>query len=66
MPTHATQARSQRFDKQQPKGGRQQVDDLIAGLNEDLGLKVELENQVSDETRHKEEIERILAGWDDA
>lgn len=29
----------------------------------DLGLKVELENQVSDETRHKEEIERILAGW---
>lgn len=29
----------------------------------DLGLKVELENQVSDETRHKEEVERILAGW---
>ncbi|MEX0712396.1 MAG: ferritin-like domain-containing protein [Pirellulales bacterium] len=165
MPTHATQARSQRFDsKQQPKGGRQQIDDLITGLNEDLagemqavimytqyaamltgpyrkelrslfqaeiadeqrhaqfladkiaalggqpgttpravpearqpkemlervleaekqaiddykqrveqaeafgdvGLKVELENQVSDETRHKEEIERILAGWDGA
>jgi bacterioferritin len=31
----------------------------------DLGLKVELENQVADETRHKEEIERILAGWDE-
>ncbi len=29
----------------------------------DIGLKVNLENQVSDETRHKEEIERILAGW---
>jgi bacterioferritin len=31
----------------------------------DLGLKVNLENQVADETRHKEEIERIIAGWDD-
>ena len=31
----------------------------------DVGLKVNLENQVSDETRHKEEIERILAGWND-
>jgi bacterioferritin len=30
----------------------------------DIGLKVDLENQVADETRHKEEIERILAGWD--
>ena len=30
----------------------------------DIGLKVELENQISDETRHKEEMERILAGWD--
>lgn len=29
----------------------------------DIGLKVALENQVADETRHKEEIERILAGW---
>ncbi len=29
----------------------------------DIGLKVILENQVADETRHKEEIERILAGW---
>ena len=29
----------------------------------DIGLKVSLENQVADETRHKEEIERILAGW---
>jgi bacterioferritin len=30
----------------------------------DVGLKVSLENQVADETRHKEEIERVLAGWD--
>ena len=29
----------------------------------DIGLKVELENQIADETRHKEEVERILAGW---
>jgi bacterioferritin len=29
----------------------------------DVGLKVDLENQVADETRHKEELERILAGW---
>ena len=31
----------------------------------DVGLKVSLENQISDETRHKEEVERILAGWND-
>jgi bacterioferritin len=31
----------------------------------DLGLKVSLETQVADETRHKEELERIIAGWDD-
>jgi bacterioferritin len=46
----------------------------IVGYNErlgqadafgDLGLKVSLENQVADETRHKEEIERVLAGWDE-
>lgn len=30
----------------------------------DIGLKVHLENQLADETRHKEELERILAGWD--
>ena len=29
----------------------------------DFGLKAVLENQIADETRHKEEIERILAGW---
>lgn len=29
----------------------------------DVGLKVNLETQVADETRHKEEIERILVGW---
>jgi bacterioferritin len=31
----------------------------------DFGLKVDLENQVADETRHKEELERIIAGWDE-
>lgn len=31
----------------------------------DIGLRVSLENQVADETRHKEELERVLAGWDD-
>jgi bacterioferritin len=31
----------------------------------DIGLKVALENQVADETRHKEELERILAGWNE-
>ena len=31
----------------------------------DVGLKVGLENHVADETRHKEELERILAGWNE-
>lgn len=31
----------------------------------EVGLKVSLENQIADETRHKEELERVLAGWDD-
>lgn len=31
----------------------------------DIGLKVHLENHVADETRHKEELERILAGWNE-
>jgi bacterioferritin len=31
----------------------------------DLGLKVALENQIADETGHKEELERIIAGWAD-
>jgi bacterioferritin len=31
----------------------------------DLGLKANLETQVSDETRHKEELERIIAGWNE-
>src|SRR3984957_3431977 len=34
-----------------------------AGLCGELGLKVALENQLADETRHKEEIERIIEGW---
>jgi len=29
----------------------------------DVGLRVDLEQLVADETRHKEEIERILSGW---
>jgi bacterioferritin len=36
---------------------------LQAAACGELGLKVVLENQIADETRHKEEIERILAGW---
>ena len=31
----------------------------------DLGLKADLESQVADETRHKEELQRILAGWEE-
>jgi bacterioferritin len=31
----------------------------------DVGLKVELENLVADETRHKEELKRIITGWDE-
>jgi len=31
----------------------------------DIGLKVGLENHIADETRHKEEIERILADWNE-
>jgi bacterioferritin len=29
----------------------------------ELGLKVELENLVSEETTHKEDMERVLSGW---
>jgi len=32
----------------------------------EIGLKVLLETQLADETRHKEEIERIIAGWCEA
>jgi bacterioferritin len=31
----------------------------------ELGLKVELEQLVADETKHKEDLERILFGWRD-
>ena len=31
----------------------------------DIGLKVALENLIADEMGHKEEIERILTGWDE-
>jgi bacterioferritin len=36
-----------------------------AGDYGDFGLKADLETQVADETRHKEELERIIAGWDE-
>ena len=36
-----------------------------AGDIGDIGLKVMLENQIADEVRHKEELEQILAGWND-
>lgn len=29
----------------------------------ELGLKVELERIIADETRHKEEVDQILSGW---
>jgi bacterioferritin len=29
----------------------------------ELGLKIELENLVAEETRHREDLERILMGW---
>lgn len=29
----------------------------------ELGLKIELENLIAEETRHKEDLERILHGW---
>jgi bacterioferritin len=32
---------------------------------DDIGLKVALENLIADEMGHKEEIERILTGWDE-
>lgn len=35
-----------------------------AEVDRDLGLKVRLEGLVADETQHKEELERILAGWE--
>lgn len=31
----------------------------------EIGLKVELENVVVDETRHKEEVKQILSGWNE-
>jgi bacterioferritin len=31
----------------------------------DIGLRVGLENQLADECRHKEELERFLVGWGD-
>jgi bacterioferritin len=31
----------------------------------ELGLKIELENLLAEETRHKEDLERILSGWRD-
>ena len=31
----------------------------------EVGLKVNLECHIADETRHKEELECVLAGWDD-
>lgn len=31
----------------------------------EVGLKVELENLIAEETRHKEDLERVLVGWTD-
>lgn len=29
----------------------------------DIGLRIALENQIADETKHQQEVERMLAGW---
>lgn len=47
---------------------KQAIADYVTRISQaetfgDIGLKVGLENQVADETSHKEEIERILVGW---
>ena len=34
-------------------------------LRKRRGLKVELEDLVAEETRHKEDLERVLVGWRD-
>ena len=49
---------------------RQAISDYVTRIRQaeafgDIGLKVNLENLVADETRHSEEIERILSGWND-
>jgi bacterioferritin len=31
----------------------------------EIALKIAMENQISDETNHKQEMERMLAGWRD-
>jgi bacterioferritin len=36
-----------------------------AELVGELGLKIELENLIAEETRHKEDLERILFGWNE-
>jgi len=38
---------------------------LQADAYGDIGLKVGLENHIADAMRHKEEFERILAGWNE-
>ena len=48
----------------------QAVEDYSARVRQaeeygDIGLRVTLETMVADETRHKEEIERLLCGWND-
>lgn len=49
-------------EKQTIAAYKQRIDE--ADAFGDTGLRVELENLVADETRHKEEMERLLAGWD--
>lgn len=53
------------------KAEAQAVTDYTARATEaeeqgEIGLKVELENIVVDETRHKEEVKQILSGWNEA
>jgi bacterioferritin len=49
---------------------KQAIADYIERLRQaetsgEVGLKVNLENQIADETRHKDELERVLTGWDE-
>lgn len=51
------------------EGEKRTIDEYLRRIDEAdkkrmVGLRVILENQVADETRHMEELELMLAGWD--
>jgi bacterioferritin len=51
----------QRAEAETIENYRQRIDQAEAAG--EIGLKVQLEEFVSDETNHKEEVEKILANW---